>query len=425
MAVGDFVSVYPDAATVSPYVARITTVTATTFTTDATAKAGTAPVDGTLNTSAKLGGAWKGPNAAESFPIGFISGQLCNVSSESPRVNFKNDATYNITAAMTHTGLSGGTVPRSLVFEGFTTSYGDGGRATIDGGTTGASYVLLTLAGTNADIGLRYLIFQNNGATGSASGLVANTLVFGCVVNNVRGTGFSSTGGVMVECEAYSCNQSNTTNLAGFSASASCCVRCISHDNTGSNNDGFIANSGLLVCVNCIADSNGRRGFSDAINSSSIVAVGCDAYNNGSHGMLFSESSTGKSYHLADSCNLSKNGGYGIQGSLSNISQMALVINCGFGAGTEANTSGQTNNLREYPAVASVSYASNSSPWTDPANGDFRISLAAAKGAGRGAYTQTQASYAGTIGYPDIGAAQAVASGGGMIGGGTLNGGFL
>jgi hypothetical protein len=59
-----------------------------------------------------------------------------------------------------------------------------------------------------------------------------------------------------------------------------------------------------------------------------------------------------------------------------------------------------------------VTYANDVTPWTDPANGDFRISLAAAKGAGRGTYTQTAASYAGTVGYPDIGAAQSTGGGG-------------
>jgi hypothetical protein len=63
-----------------------------------------------------------------------------------------------------------------------------------------------------------------------------------------------------------------------------------------------------------------------------------------------------------------------------------------------------------------VTYANDVTPWVDPANGDFRINLAAAKGAGRGTFTQTAASYTGTIGYPDIGAAQHLeaSAGGGL-----------
>ncbi len=89
-------------------------------------------------------------------------------------------------------------------------------------------------------------------------------------------------------------------------------------------------------------------------------------------------------------------------------------MNCGYGAGTQANTSGATNGTGDLDVGGAVTYASDATPWADPANGDFRISLAAAKGAGRGAFTQTAASYAGTVGYPDIGAAQSAASGGGI-----------
>ena len=57
-----------------------------------------------------------------------------------------------------------------------------------------------------------------------------------------------------------------------------------------------------------------------------------------------------------------------------------------------------------------MNFASDVTPWVDPANGDFRINLAAAKGAGRGSYTQNAGG--GTVGYPDIGAAQHQDSGG-------------
>src|SRR5439155_4988747 len=58
VAAGDFASVYPDAATVTPFVGRVTTRDATTITVSLTAKMGTAPVDGTTNTTLKIGGAW-------------------------------------------------------------------------------------------------------------------------------------------------------------------------------------------------------------------------------------------------------------------------------------------------------------------------------------------------------------------------------
>jgi len=92
--------------------------------------------------------------------------------------------------------------------------------------------------------------------------------------------------------------------------------------------------------------------------------------------------------------------------------RQALLQNNRFGAGTQANTSGDVNPGGNVVQVNSAFYASNVTPWVDPANGDFRINLAAAKDAGRGNFTQTAASYAGTVGYPDIGAAQHQDTGG-------------
>lgn len=408
IAVGDFVSVYPDAATVSPYVARITTVGATTFVTSSSAFSGTAPVDGALVTSASVGGAWKGPNGAEAFPFGFITGALTDTAADPPRVNFKNDVTYSITAAMTQSSST------TVAFQGYTTAYNDLGKFTIDAGTS--AIVPLTISGNRGMIG--DFIIQNNGTTGTNAGLVISggrAVAFRGVVNSVRGAGISvsNTGFVtVVECETYACNAANTANSGGFVSSTGSVVyvRCISHDNTGTNNNGFVGAGVDLNCASCIADTNGKDGFQNSGNGQSNL-VQCDAYNNGA-------SATGNGITLGtfgnyiDSCNLLKNSGYGIGGG-TNSSNVGLIVNCGFGSGTQANTSGTTQTTGGgVQEIGSVNYASGVTPWVDPANGDFRINLSTAINAGRGTYTQTAASYAGTIGYPDIGAAQHLESGG-------------
>jgi len=85
-----------------------------------------------------------------------------------------------------------------------------------------------------------------------------------------------------------------------------------------------------------------------------------------------------------------------------------LIMNCGFGVGTQVNVSGDifTTRIGAIQVVSSVSYPTGLTPWVDPANGDFRINLPQARAVGRGTFTQTQASYAGTVAYPDIGAGQ-------------------
>lgn len=407
VAVGDFASVYPDGSTVAVFIGRVTARSTTTITVSLTAKSGTAPTDGTNTRTLKIGGAWKGPNAAEGFPFNFAAAAMTNASADPPRVNFKNDASYSITAGATHTLIG------PVNFWGYTTSYGDFGKATIDGGTSGASYALVTLSGSGVAGTYCYdLIFQNNGASGSANGVECGAggraFFVRCVVNSVRGSGFNATA-MMFECEAYACNQSNTANLGGFALGASSLqVRCVSHDNSGANNNGFYCQVDLATLVNCIADTNGLHGVLSNNSTSAIRCLGCDFYNNGGDGYRHATAAT--AIYL-ENCNFVKNGGYGFNISSGTIYN-ALLFNCGFGAGTQVNTSGTTNGGSKVVEVGSVTYASNVSPWVDPANGDFRINLSTAKGAGRGKYTQTAASYTGTVGYPDIGAAQHVDSGG-------------
>lgn len=404
VAVGDFASVYADGSTVTGFVGRVTARNTTTITVSLTAKAGTAPTDGTGNRTLKIGGAWKGPNGAVAFPFGLVQNTLTNASSHPVRVNLKNDATYSITSQITEANSG-------VWWEGYTASYGDGGRFTLDGSTN--SIILLSITASRCVF--KNGIFANNGTTGSNAGisisLNGGVAVIGCVVHDVRGAGITiSVGGcTLEEVECYACNTSNTSNLGGVVSTAGFnMVRCVIHDNSGSNAHGVVINSSVgfnNVISHSVIDTNGGDGIRivSAINASFST---CDVYNNGGSGVNFQTTST--VLGSVDSCNFVKNGGYGIVNAGASTIQ---VRSCGYGTGTQANTSGTTSgNVSESGAV---SYASDVTPWTDPANGDFRISLATAKGAGRGTFTQTAASYTGTVGYPDIGAAQHLDSGGG------------
>jgi hypothetical protein len=295
-----------------------------------------------------------------------------------------------------------------VTFQGYTSSFGDLGKATISGSTTGTSYVLLTPSGNGVDrTSLVDLIFQNNGATGSQPGLfnLSDPRIFllRVVVNNVRGNGFDAMG-IGVECEAYACNQSNTANAGGFglATSLSRLIRCNSHDNTGSNSAGFYDQGGNNILINCIADSNGSHGMF-CNNITCAVVTGCDFYNNGGSG-FFSQTANMSLY--CENSNFVLNSSFGIN-ITSGQAGISDLYNNGFGSGSAANGSGATNGTSNAFTSGSVTYASGSTPWVDPANGDFRITLATAINAGRGNFTQSASSLgSGTIGYPDIGAAQ-------------------
>ena len=408
VAVGDFASVYADGASVTTLVGRVTARTTTTITVSTTARSGTT-TDGTSNRTLRIGGAWAGPSGSSAFPFNFITNACTNSSGHRVRVNFKNDATYSVTAAMTHANAG------PMQFEGYSSAYGDGGRATVDGGTSGAAYVVLTVSAANCK--LCNFQFQNNGASSSSSLLTSSgdgNSILRCVFTGSRGNGLSVSATndpcEVIECEAYGNNLSNTASLGGFSSSLNGnFVRCISHDNTGSNTAGFVGtNSRSVTFFHCVADTNGGIGFRGI---SGLTMLSCDAYNNGSHGASCEANGI-----YVENSNFCTNGGLGISISTGSI---GTVINNGFGSGTAANASGQITSSATLAVdnLNSVTYASNVTPWTDPANGDFRINLAAARNAGRGAFLQTAASYAGTVGYPDIGAAQSQATG---SGGGSL-----
>ena len=310
VAVGMFAAVMVDGGSVAALVGRITAVDdgADTVTISTTAKSGSL-ANQTGTAAITVGGVWKGPNGAVAFPFGFAAGAMTNAAGDTPRINFKAGTNYAITAAMTHNILG------PVTFQGYTTTAGDGGKATIDGGTSGASYTLLTVQ-TQQLTQLADLIFANNGATGSATGVyvnVANCNVRRCTVHDVRGHGLrvgSSAGNAVVEeLETRLCNQSNTANLAGLSVEVlTICRRCYSHDNAaGATTHGVSCGlSGMSVFENCIFDSNGGSGVYSASANSNLIASGCEFYNNGVSGIAFGL--TGLADMYIENCNFVKNG---------------------------------------------------------------------------------------------------------------------
>lgn len=337
---------------------------------------------------------------ATSFPFNLATlGSLKNASLQIPRFNFKSDGTYSITQAISVSGSP-------LVIQGYGSSPGDGTKATIDAGNN--AIAPLTLGTTNI---CGDLIIQNNGVAGTSDGLTlgSSNYVFRVVVNNIRGNGIISAANcVIIECEAYSCNKSNTAGSAGFQITASnSLLNCISHDNSGSNNDGiFIVSSSNVFISNCISETNGRFGLSGSWSLSNGLTISqCDFYNNGSDAIKCTQTTSSATATIRN-CNFIKNAGWAINSSLTTGHWYGLIQNCGFGSGTQANGSGDLNGTDAAVVSGSVTYRADITPWVDPENGDFRINLAAAKMAGRGTFTQTASGYSGSVGYPDIGAAQ-------------------
>ena len=399
--VGDFASVYTTAgATVATFVGRVTARSTTTITVSTTAISGaTSTVSETAAASTcKVGGAWKGPNGTTKFPFEFALGTMTNSSGDWPRINFKNTADYVMTGQITHS------VAGPCAWQGYTSTVGDGGKAVIDFGTYAGGHKFRWQDGH-----ARQLMsdFRIKGTGNQWSMSSQNTEHYNLVLRRVSLDGQSSGGSgyyaesviIFAECEIYNCATGfHITNQRSY------LYRCIASNNTS---NGFYFNAPAFMSQ-CISSSNGGDGAQVATGQ--VYIVGSDFYDNTGDGL---DISAVTSHTIIENCNFVKNGGYGIRGNAGLL--LGVQHNCGFGAGTQANTSGTTTGCGSLYESGTVTHTSNSTPWVDPANGDFRITLSTAKGAGRGSFSQTESGQAGAVGYPDIGAAQHIDSGGGGL----------
>lgn len=417
-AVNDPVMVCDDGDSVGDFLGIITAINSGGASVDIslTKISGTRPTDAGTGKTATIGGVWLGPNGAVAFPFDFLTSMPSNGSTDPVRVNYKAGTSYIMSAAISSS------VADRVQHQGYTSSAGDGGKFTIDWQTTSAGGMTLSAQG----VSLHDCILVSSATTGTANGLtLSGTASYAerVVATGWRGAGIvlSGNGNSCFESEAYGNNTSNTANIGGMHSSSTLgrFIRCISHDNTGSNTAGFhsSANGGNMDIVNCVSDTNGGPGIrvQATTNMVRLLVSQTDVYNNGSDGIVWPASANNAGSLLIENSNLVLNNGYGVNWQNTSTRNQVVVRNCGFGAGTKVNASGQTNGIKGDQPAGSVTYTSNTTPWTDPANGDFRISSSEAKGAGRGAFVETAASYAGTVAYPDIGAAQHQDSGGSSV----------
>jgi hypothetical protein len=404
VSVGDFASVYADGAGApTGYVSRVTAVTADTITLSSTALSGTAPTDGTGNRTVRVGGAWGGASTGDiSHAFTFPAGAMVNAAGDPLRVNIRGGTTWNITSGITRSTNG------PVWWMGYTTTAGDGGFANIDGGTS--TIILLTVSG--AGVGFAWLEFSNNGTTGSNSlvGGTARSLYYRCRFRDARGAGINNANNaIAVECEAYLCNKSNTSDLGGLVCATA--LRCISHDHTSgatTNGNGFIV---TFAAIDCIADRCNGAGF---ILFNAAVTSGCAAYNciNGAA----TNAATGPII-VVDNTVLGGNSTNGINVGSSNY---VFLSN---GVDFWSNTSGNQNSTAAsvvFEGTASTALGSN--PFTSvstgarPTAGNFQVLSGLGQGAGAGGFLMSSSYYSSTsTGFPDVGAVQHQDAGGGTV----------
>lgn len=385
LSTGEWAAVYQNGVdTVAKAIGRVTAVNNGGADIDVAAWIGTPDED---EDRCIIDGVWQGPNGAVPFPFSIMNGNAKNAAGDVPRINLRNTAEYDMTADIVWNPGVGG----PIVVQGYSSSPGDFGRAVIDGQASTTNYLFIVYLARSvlADLEFKNASAGDIGLFMNADGCQANR----CVAQSNGGAGFHSDEICQyTECEAYG----NTGNGFNQSSGTQTFERCISHNNA----------IGFALTLNtraykCISYDNGGDGYH--LTGSATYAKtlwDCDAYNNTGDGVEVDTAATTLSF---TNCNFVKNGGYGIN-LIAGCT--GVFYNLGFGSGTQANTSGTINNGDFVEQIGTVTITADATPWNDPGNGDFRISHADCKGTGRGTYTQTEGGEAGTVGYPDIGAAQ-------------------
>lgn len=381
---GEWVSVYTVATdSVAQAIGRITAVNNAGADVDVAAWVGGTPsgID-----TARVGGAWEAPAAGEGFPMDFMTNAMKDSSGNMPRLNMKGAASISTGITISNTG--------PMAFEGYGSTAGDrAARAVIDAGDN--AITILTVSGTHNIIsGLQ---IQNNDASGTGYGVALSgekSIIENCLIQNTGGNGLHLTGNYVAvkECEFSACCK-NTGNYGSLYVSSFGVFiqRCYFHDSTAA---AHIYTAGATTRIeNCVFDTCTYDGLT-ALGGVSVV--NCDFYACRDGIRMDNSSAYGMNI---ENCNFIHNTGYGINGTGSGA-RFGYINSCRYGAGTMANTSGNTNGLKNIVEIGCASYADDASPWNDAANGDFTLTLAAARGTGRGTFA------GGTItSKPDIGAA--------------------
>jgi hypothetical protein len=429
--VGTFASIYTTAgATVATCVGRITARDATTITISTTVLAGAvANVSETAAAATcKVGGAWAGPSGTTAFPFAFMTAALINTSGDPPRVNIKGGTNYDITAEITHANNG------PIIWEGYTSSVGDGGYAKFfgDSATPATPFDMLTISGTGNT--LRRLWFDNNGGDGAGQNVGSNTLVDitgtssrieRCRFTNAYRSGLRVAGGgtLVYESDAHNNQRDDASNFGAFHIlEESVWVRCASYNNdVGTDSMGFNVLSDSVepvVFIQCISAFNGGNGWWLNVNHSSVFFFGCIAIGNAINGWESEGAIATTSVTLLENCIAYDNTTYGVSMNDSAHRSPFVLRNCAFGAnGTP------TNNLNASFVSGSITLSAD--PFTDSVNGDFTLNDTAGGGAdcrnaGYSTFVIDTAELtdgAANVGYPDVGAMQHDDTGGAPSGG--------
>lgn len=366
---GDLISIYANGATVTTLVAQVVSRTSTTITHSTTLKAGST-LSGTGNRTLKVGGAWAGPSSSTTFP--FSISNWDTLADTRVQINWKNDVTYD---RSTGAWNPSGTINNC----GFTSAYNDLGLATWTSTGSGIPFAIGNANSYYAD--LIFLVGTTTGTNDALAVTAGRVLMRRCVVTGARGSGINVTGSAILEyCELYGNNVSNNSGDAGLqNTGPTTAIGCLFHHNTGSNTNGVLIGHANTQFIECTFANNGKAGVDFATVTAGIISfTHCNFYANTTAGIACVTTAGSTTTLSVMYGNFVSNSTYGVDnGDDVKGNFNFMLFKCAF----YGNSSGETN----FGSGASESLDGttlSSSPFTDPANGDF--SLNATSGGGLG-----------------------------------------
>lgn len=412
---GMFAAIFLDGAATATRIARITNVTNATngaITVSTTSVAGASVTSGATGRTIRVGGAWKGPNGAVGFPWTINSLGTATDGTNMVRVNFKNNADYSISSAITF-GSTGGNV----VSQGYSSTPGDLGKATIT--TTTNAVGIIGVGTTNRSF--YDLRFTTTATSGSAVGVVSTSFntFQRCVFNGWRSTVISQGGGAPLwvdECEFYDFNKANTVGASAINGTSGLTVTSsYFHDATaGSNCLGISTASGnhTTQIIGNIFDNLAGAAVQESGGGAGdvLTIITNNDFYHCNTGIKLNATAASTYHPIIKNNNFIGNTTYAIDVVAGHVD--GTLFNNGYGSGTEANGSGDYHTTAEMildDATGNnsrVVYAANATPYAAPTTGNFKINNVAAMGTGRGHFEQNDGTNTDTVGYPDIGAAQ-------------------
>ncbi len=320
---------------------------------------GVATCDKSLGTLSSTGGNGKLGGALDTIQAALtlmtISGMKCYV---------KATATYSISTGLT-LGTGASTERSHLI--GYTTTRGDGGKATIQ---ASAALDMITTPSGARGWHVNNFILDGNSGTGT-KGIVNVGTPRECYYSNIKiqdfsaeGVDFGASAGnqVFEDVEVTGC--SGTTGAFDVSGgSGMWLLRCWSHDNdkTGIDSEGR-----TNFIVDCWSTNNtGASSDGFTVGSPPYGIQGCVAYKNGRDGIR----KTGNQgiFGPIKNCILANNTGYGI--NLVTAESPTLIHNEIDHNAFFSNTAGARNNL----IVSDNDVTLTVDPFTDADNDDYTL----------------------------------------------------